>query len=232
MNATSELYPSLEDSKVAIRSEAAANSDFLRRFEAERLTDEQLRRFAVQWYKTARGHKEAFPWLIANTRHDDVRFDLIEILREEYGNGDRKEIHSRLLWRFLAALGLSEDEVESAPTLRGVQSFSEQVLKVWRDGDPIVAFGLHFALEYIASDFHVRFANGVQKYDRLGDYERRYFEFHRIAEERHSDVSEAGWQIYASLPHGPERLTEGAEQGLRLMSQLWRDFDGHIFPCD
>lgn len=80
---------------------------FLDRFAAGELDDQGLRRFAVQWYKTARVHKRAFPYVVAVTRNDDIRFGLIHILNEEYGEGNSDRIHARLLERLLQRLGIS-----------------------------------------------------------------------------------------------------------------------------
>src|SRR5437870_221653 len=86
----------LAAAKTRMDRSSTINHRFLARFRDETLSRDQLRTFAVLWYKTAREHKLAFPALIWNLPDDDVRFDLIDILREEYGNGDRDMIHARL----------------------------------------------------------------------------------------------------------------------------------------
>src|SRR5579885_73805 len=199
----------LMECKGRMETSPVMHHEFLQRFESEYLTKAQLRKFAAQWYKTARGHKEAFPAIIYNIRNDDIRFDLIEILNEEYGNGDREQIHSRLLKRFLTALEISDEEVEREETLPAVKNFGDEVLRIWRDGDPVYAFGLHFALEFLASALHVHFAGGLQKYPFLTEYDKQYFNYHKVAEQQHADFSENGMLIYASDVESQSLLAEG-----------------------
>src|SRR5580700_2745575 len=90
---------------------------FLRNMSSRSLSDDQVRRFGIQWYKAAAAHKKAFPGLIYNTANDVVRFDLIHILRDEYGNGDVNSIHAFMLLRFLKSLGYSQSDIASYATI-------------------------------------------------------------------------------------------------------------------
>lgn len=215
----------LASAKQRMEKSGVMDHRFLKRFRVDVLSRDQLRTFAVLWYKTARLHKLAFPALIWNVPDDDVRFDLIDILREEYGDGDRSMIHARLLLRFLSALGVTEGDVETAPTPLEIEQFGREVLATWRDAAPAQAFGLHFALEYLASALHVYFADGLLKYDFLTRHDREYFEYHRVAEEQHADHSEAGFLFYAETEDGQALLTRGVEEGLALLRQLWTAFE-------
>jgi pyrroloquinoline quinone (PQQ) biosynthesis protein C len=215
--------------KLRMSGNPVMHHPFLTLFESEYLSEVQLRRFAVQWYKTARKHKEAFPALVYNVKDDDVRFDLIEILNEEYGSGDRERIHARLLQRFLRALALSEADVLGTPSLPAVDSFGEEVLRIWRDGDHIYAFGLHFSLEYLASSLHSHFAEGLTKYATLTEYDKEYFNFHKVAEKHHSDFSERGMLFYATTDGNRLLLQSGVDKGVELLGRLWGEFHNHVF---
>jgi pyrroloquinoline quinone (PQQ) biosynthesis protein C len=227
--AAGETQAFVASQKTRMRESGVMDHPFLLRFASTRLDRDQLRRFAIQWYKTARAHKLAFPALVLNTRDDDIRFDLIEILNEEYGSGDREKIHARLLMHFLRALGAEEEDVEASPTLGAVDSFSKRVLAIWRDADPIRAFGLHFALEYLASALHAHFARGLRKYEFLSQQDRRYFDYHEEAEPHHADFSELGMHTYADTPSNRCLLELGVEEGIQLLGQLWDEFDAHVF---
>jgi pyrroloquinoline quinone (PQQ) biosynthesis protein C len=219
----------LESLKALMGDTPVMHHPFLTRFEAEHLSNAQLSRFAVQWYKTARKHKEAFPALVYNVKDDDVRFDLIDILNEEYGSGDREKIHARLLQRFLRALGISEEDVRNTPTLPAVESFGDEVLRIWRDGDHVYAFGLHFALEYLASSLHSHFAEGLSKYATIAESDKEYFNFHKVAEKQHSDFSEGGMLFYATDEEKRLLLRRGVEKGMELLGRLWDEFYDHVF---
>lgn len=202
--------------------------EFLTAFESRYLTKVQLKRFAIQWYKTAKRHKEAFPALIYNTKNDDVRFDLIDILNEEYGSGDREKIHSRLLFRFLVALELSEEDVMNTKTLSATQRFGDEVLQIWRDGNPVYAFGLHFALEFLAASLHTHFAKGLSKYPFLTDYDREYFNYHKTAEKQHADFSEQGMNLYAVNEESKALLEAGVVKGIELLGSVWDEFTAEV----
>jgi pyrroloquinoline quinone (PQQ) biosynthesis protein C len=191
--------------KHKMQSNPSICHQFLQEFKSQYLTKEQLDKFAIQWYKTAKAHKEAFPSLVYNTFDDEIRFELIDILNEEYGNGNREQMHVKLLKRFLYALDITDDQVEMTQTLPAIEQFSKEILAIWKDGNSIYAFGLHFALEFLAATFHVYFANGLAKYSFLSDYDREYFNYHKVAEQRHSDFSENGFLFShpLSLPLPP-----------------------------
>ena len=209
--------------------EPVMHHPFLTEFERQVLDGRQLRRFAIQWYKTARAHKEAFPAIIYNTPDDDVRMELIDILYEEYGRGDREKVHANMLRRFLDALGITESDILNTEALPAVRQFSEEVKRIWRDGDPARAFGLHFALEFLASSLHVHFANGLQKYQTFTARDLEYFTYHKTAEQRHADYSESGFLLYASYPENRPLLEEGVTQGIDLLRDLWEGFYQYVF---
>lgn len=205
---------------------------FLTEFEARYLSPDQMRRFAIQWYKTARAHKIAFPSLIYNIPDDDVRFELVIILLDEYGNGDRDKIHAKLLRNFLTRLGISDEEIENTPTLPAADQFSKEILGIWKDGNPVYAFGLHFALEYLAAGLHTHFSDGLAKYDFLSDSDREYFDYHKIAEQNHSDYSEYGIVYYSADPANHSLLEAGVDKGIELLGYLWDEFYAYVFVDD
>jgi pyrroloquinoline quinone (PQQ) biosynthesis protein C len=202
---------------------------FLSEFLEKTLTKPQLKKFAVQWYKTARDHKLAFPAIILNTPIDDVRFELIEILDDEYGKGDRNKIHAKLLYRFVKKFYDSDEEVERVSKLPAVAIFGKEVMEIWKNGNHIYAFGLHFALEYLAQGLHAHFSDALVKYPFLSEEDREYFLYHKIAEQQHADFSEYGFLHYATCPENQELLEQGIEKGTELLLGLWDEFYIYIF---
>ena len=220
----------LEACKSEIDRGGVMHHPFLVRFEHEMLDREQLERFAGQWYKTATAHREAFPSLIANIKDDDLRFELIEILNEEYGNGDQARIHARLLERWLRGIGLSVADVDAMEPLPGVKAFSARISEIWKNGEHPLAIGLHFGLEYLASAFQPHLSRGFAKYDFLTDSEREYFEVHAEAEIRHVAYSENGFLRYADDLEDRLKLVDGIRTAQRLLGVVWDQFDGLVFP--
>jgi pyrroloquinoline quinone (PQQ) biosynthesis protein C len=176
-------------------------------------------RFATQWYKAATAHKRAFPGLIYNTPDDHVRLQLIEILREEYGFGEASRVHARILEKFVRALGLDVTRVASAVSNPEVEAFSREVDEAWSKGDPVKAFGVHFALEYLAANMHKAFFAGVQTLGLDAD-DIEYFAIHSIAEDEHSRIAEDGMRYLDTLEANRDRLLAGVEAGTKFVEAL------------
>jgi pyrroloquinoline quinone (PQQ) biosynthesis protein C len=134
--------------------------------------------------------------------------------------------------RFLNALGLSDCDVERTEPLPGVTEFVQEVSRIWRDENPIYAFGLHFALEYLASSLHGHFARGLDKYPFLRDYDKEYFNYHKTAEKIHADFSERGFLQYATDEESRVLLAKGVDKAIELMKLLWDDFYKVVFPTE
>jgi pyrroloquinoline quinone (PQQ) biosynthesis protein C len=220
----------LEACKSDIDRGGVLHHPFLVRFENDLLDSVQLKLFAAQWYKTATAHREAFPALIANIKDDDLRFELIEILNEEYGNGNQTQIHARLLERWLRGIGLTVTEVDGVEPLTAIAAFSAGISEIWKNGAHPKAIGLHFGLEYLASAFQPHFSRGFAKYHFLTDSEREYFEVHAEAEIRHVAYSENGFLRYANHPSDRQKLVDGLRTGQRLLGAVWDQFNGLVFP--
>lgn len=202
---------------------------FFHNFKSKQLTKNQLQRFALQWYLTARDHKLAFPAIVFNTPDDNIRFELIDILYDEYGKGNKEKIHAKLLLKFLMRLGISNEEIENTAKLSAVTKFGEDVLKIWKEANPVYAFGLHYSLEYTAQFLHSTFAEGLSKYPEYTVDDLEYFNYHKIAEQVHTDFSEVGFLTYSGTNENQYLLELGVDKGINLLNDLWVDFDNHIF---
>lgn len=200
---------------------------FFNRFAQQKEVD-QIKRFAIEWYLAATGHKMAFPYLVAITRDDKTRQELIEILRDEYGNGDPEKIHAKLLRRFVDKLGITDKTLLAERPIPEVDNFGKVTLAMWRDGDPIIAFGYHYALELIAMDIHRTFAAGLEGYGFSPEV-LEYFRYHSTAEEEHAKMAESGLTRYATDEENREKLFTGVKAGVQALEQMWDGFNRHVF---
>jgi len=219
----------LEDCKGRIDQNGIMHHPFLLRVEAGMLKPEQIPLFITHWYKTAQAHREAFPGIIANIKDDEIRFELINILHEEYGSGDQSRIHVRILDRLLSASNLTLADVDSTKTLPATVEFNEVVSDLWSNGEHPVAYGLHFGLEYLASAQQQYFSRGMAKYGFLSLYDREYFDLHAEAEVRHVACSEPGFLLYAQDMKNHKKLLHGIQTAEHLLGKLWDEFDKLFF---
>jgi len=202
---------------------------FLLKFQRGGVQRVRLCSFLVQWLKMSTAHRRAFPALIANVKDDDVRFDLIAILNEEYGEGDRSRIHVRLLERLLRAAEVDLATAQVAAPLQSVVSFERKLFDIWSSAPEPEAFGLHFGLEYLASAQQHYCAIGIRSYSFLTPFDREYFDLHAEAEIRHIATSESGFLHYAGMSDGPDLLRRGIELAGRLLGAVWDDFDALLY---
>jgi pyrroloquinoline quinone (PQQ) biosynthesis protein C len=202
---------------------------FLLRFERTKLSRDRLDEFLTQWYKTSTAHRWAFPSLIANIKDDNVRFNLIDILNEEYGNGQRSRIHVRLLENLLIAAGLEIAEVDRVEPLPSIRSFSSIISDVWSSSEPPKAFGLHFGMEYLASSQQNYCSRGMAQYEFLTAQDREYFDIHAEAEVRHVAYSEDGFCHYAQNLIDREKLVDGVNLADRLLNAMWSEYETMLF---
>lgn len=205
----------------------ASHHPFFSRFSGEK-TPEQVARFAAQWYLAARNHKRAFPFLVAITEDDETKRELIEILRDEYGNGDPDKVHARLLGNFMVeGLGFPADQIDLLEMIPEVAEFGETTMKIWRYGDPVVAYGYHYALERIAATIHPAFFEGLKGLG-LPPASPEYFRYHSRAEEEHVHAAEAGFLRYDAEGDG-DKLRQGAELDVAKLTKMWDGFNRHVF---
>jgi pyrroloquinoline quinone (PQQ) biosynthesis protein C len=222
----------VQQAQHTLDTERVCQHRFLVHMSSRALSDDQVRRFGVQWYKAAAAHKKAFPGLIYNTTNDVVRFDLIHILRDEYGNGDVNSIHAFMLLRFLKSLGYSEGDIASYSTIPKVQEFSRLVDEIWLREHPVKAFGVHYALEVLAAKMHQAFGRGLRTAEASEMFDMEYFDYHAVAEIEHADVSDRGLLIYGELTQNHALLAEGLKQGKDLICLLWDGLDQHVFGSE
>src|SRR5580692_4071383 len=215
----------VERAHLILDTRAVCQHHFLRNMNSKVLSADQVQRFGIQWYKAATAHKKAFPGLIYNTIDDVVRFDLIHILRDEYGNGNLHSIHASMLLRFLKSLGYSQADIASFPTIAEIQKFSERVDNIWLRQHPVKAFGVHYALEVLAAEMHQSFGRGLRTAADSASFDMEYFDYHGVAEIEHADVSDRGLLIYGNEPKNELLLTEGMCLGKELICLLWDGLD-------
>jgi pyrroloquinoline-quinone synthase len=209
-------------------SATASNHLFFESLASQPITGEQVNRFAEQWYIAAYNHKRAFPFLVAVTDDDQTRRELIEILRDEYGNGDPTAVHALLLKGFLTqTLGLSDNHIQITQPLPEVAEFGDVTMKVWSGNNPALAFGYHYALEHIAATAHEAFYAFLKRYG-YSDEELIYFKYHAAAEPEHAKMAESGYARYQESGQ-QAALDLGAQMGIESLTHMWDGFNSHLF---
>lgn len=203
-----------------LESGRASSHLFLQRFRKDYFSFEELRFFAIQWHLTARAHRLSFPRLIAAIEDESVRFDLVCILYEEYGDGDPAKLHVDLLAQFLSAFGETKSSALETMPIPSVDVFQSTLRKTWEVGDAR-AFGLQYGLECLAKEMQACFADGLLKYDYISAKSRQYFDVHAEAEIRHVSGTENGLDYYLNQDDGFDQLLSGVALADTLLADIW-----------
>lgn len=206
---------------------SAFNHRFFRRLRERTATPEEIGLFAPQWFLAADGHKIAFAELIPTIVPELPRFGLIQILYDEYGDGDETKIHARLLRNFLQK-GVGIGIPDHSAAIPEVAAFTKKVLEVWSDrSKPVRAFGLHYGLERIAQEIHKAFYAWLK--DHFPTEVLEYFLYHTTAEEEHVKITEDGFNYYALSARNRDELLEGLRTAVAVLLVMWDGFDRQVF---
>ncbi len=181
-------------------------------FALKDLSSEDLRWTFGQWRYAAKKHKEIFAYLIAITKKDRVRYELIQILYDEYGKGNPLFIHGDLLIQTLKYLEVIENEI--VPTEKNLR-FVETVDKLWKDeSHPAVAYGCHLIFEEFGMLIHPKLYALLN--DVPAEY-KLYSAYHNFAEIEHAEHAFKGMSDYSEEA---SQLENGIRQGFSALLDL------------
>ena len=201
------------------------NNLFLDKFASKGMTKDQLKKFAIQWYKVISSHKVAFSGLVYNTPNELLRADLITILYDEYGLGDPKNMHTALFSRIFPEIGISQQELIKTKEIKEVEDFRKLVDKTWVNGSPAKAYGLVYLFEKIGVAFHTKFWEGLKK-SGISEYGLSYSKLHSVAEKEHAEIVVNGLEVYKDQI---KDLEDGIKIGAGIMISLWKGLDKHAY---
>lgn len=195
---------------------------FLERFGEGDASEEGVRSFAIQYYRHVRVSRLYLAALISNCGHDEkLQLALAEILFDEYGHLDPEETHPALYRRFLAALGLTEEEWEDPTTIPEVQLYISAHRELTRDPDFRLGLGaLGPASEWPVPPIYVRLAEGLKKATDLPDEALEIFTSHVTMDVTHARIMMGAIVPYAGDKEGQKKVREGAIRSLEARSVM------------
>ena len=212
----------------------AINNAYLDRFRAGHLTDEEFRRFAVEFYNFARFFPKILMAQLINTEDEGVADELTKVLYSELGDGRPKNRHELLYRDFLRSVGVDVHESMSRPMLPSTRAYIDGMERLYSDGNHDVALGASFGLEHMAITMWDHLIPGLRllRTQRHPAMDLTYFTFHRDLEASHEDAMK---QAVTSLATGsdaaePPRQTRvdfcrGMEAVLEYLEEFWRGLD-------
>ncbi|HLM78191.1 MAG TPA: iron-containing redox enzyme family protein [Rubrobacteraceae bacterium] len=189
---------------------------FLERFGEGDASEEGVRTFAIQYYRHVQVSRLYLAALISNCAHDEkLQLSLAEILFDEYGHLNHEETHPALYRRFLAALGISEEEWKAPQTIPEVQLYISAHRELSSDPDFRLGLGaLGPASEWPVPPIYVRLSEGLKKVTGLSDDALEIFTSHVTMDVTHARIMMEAIAPYTEDEEGQKKVREGAMRSL------------------
>ncbi|MGE9811296.1 TenA family transcriptional regulator [Ferroplasma acidiphilum] len=206
--------------KRVVKSHTATDNDFINRFSRGDITDEEFKRFSIEFYHFTREWPEILAKLLVSTENENDAYELTGILVSELGSGDSGKRHELLYRRYLRSIGFKPEEL--------VKREQISTTKGWLDGmreyfssDHAKALGAEFALENMAIPMWDKLLPGlkIMKERKYKDMDMLYFTFHRELESTHEDAMENVIGVHNN--DQKEQFISSAKGMLDLEEKFW-----------
>jgi pyrroloquinoline-quinone synthase len=182
------FYQEMRD--YVLRHGAINNPYLCGRFRDGRLTSEEFREFAVEFYNFARFFPKILVAQLVNTEDEAVADELTTVLYSELGDGETRKRHELLYRDFLRSTGIDVHVALTRPMLPSTKAYIEGMEQLYSSGNHATALGASFGLENMAISMWDCLIPGLTrlKQDRYPHMDMTYFTFHRQLEVTHEDA--------------------------------------------
>lgn len=181
-----------EEMRDYVLRHGAINNPYLDRFRTGQVTDEEFRKFAVEFYHFARFFPKILVAQLVNTEDESVANELTKVLYSELGDGHTKNRHELLYRDFLRSVGLDVHEAMTRPMLSSTRAYIDGMEELYSSGNHATALGASFGLENMAITMWDHLIPGLTRLrsERYPQMDMTYFTFHRELESTHEDAME------------------------------------------
>ena len=178
------------DMRAIVLQHGAINNSYLTRFRNGDLTEEEFRRFALEFYNFARFFPKILVSQLINTEDEAVADELTNVLYSELGEGHAKKRHELLFRNFLRSVGIDIHEAISRQMLPSTQEYIEGMERLYSSGNHAQALGASFGLENMAITMWDHLIPGLVHLhgSRYPAMDLTYFLFHRELESTHEEA--------------------------------------------
>ena len=214
----------LEKIDAAIAEKSLLNHPFYQDWQAGKLSRESLQLYATQYYR----HVEAFPKhlrVLAARADESLKAVVLENLAEEENPAGP---HPQLWREFAAALGVSEEDITSSPSLPGTQNVVHTFRDICANRSVAAAVAALYAYEAQVPEIATTKIAGLNRFYGITDAKgTAYFAVHEEADKAHR----AAWRNWLD-----ENASENEEQILSsthdALNALWGALDAvHSGSC-
>lgn len=214
----------LDKIDAAIAEKNLLNHPFYQDWQAGKLSRESLQLYAAQYYR----HVEAFPKhlrVLAGRADETLKPVVMENLAEE----ENPAASHPQLWRdFAAALGVSEEDITSSPSLPGTQNVVHTFRDICANRSVPEAVAALYAYEAQVPEIATTKIAGLNRFYGInGSKETAYFSVHEEADKAHR----AAWRnwLEQNASGNEEQILSSTKEALNA---LWGALDAvHSGSC-
>lgn len=204
-----------------IEEHSVLKHPFYRAWQTGKLSLDDLRYYAVQYYP----HVAHFPRYVSavhsNTPDIKVRQMLLEnLIEEERGEGN----HPELWLRFAEGLGLRREDVSNAAVQPETRECVQTFLSLARDASPLAGLSALYAYESQIPQVSATKIQGLRDFYGIeDDRSHSFFRAHQTADVWHSRVEREAIEALARGRQDRELVRRSAESSCRA---VWKLLDG------
>jgi pyrroloquinoline quinone (PQQ) biosynthesis protein C len=181
-----------DEMRASVLRHGAINNPYLDRLKTGALTDEEFRRFALEFYNFARFFPKILVAQLVNTEDEAVADELTTVLYSELGDGQPKNRHELLYRDFLRSVGIDIHEAMTRPMSPSTRAYIDGMEQLYSSGNHALALGASFGLENMAITMWDHLIPGLTRLqaERYPRMDMTYFTFHRELESTHEEAME------------------------------------------
>ncbi len=207
-----------------VKKHNATNNPFLDRFARGDISQEEFKRFSVEFYHFTREWPAILGTLLVNTPYEDDAANLTTILVSELGDMDPSKRHELLYRKYLRSIGMDPVALVKNPQLPTTKAWLDGMRQYFA-GDYFEALGAEFGLENMAIPMWDKILSGFKeflpKHREFENADIEYFTFHRELESHHEEAMEDVLGTHKSDPEAREKFMQGAKGILDLEEKFW-----------
>ena len=207
-----------------VKAHNATNNDFINRFSKGDISEDEFKRFSIEFFHFTREWPSILSTLLVNTPDEDDARNLTTILVSELGDDDPNKRHELLYRKYLRSLNIDPVAMVKRQQLKTTKGWLDG-MRTYFSGDHFEALGAEFGLENMAIPMWDKILAGFkvwkEKHPEYAGADIRYFTFHRELEEHHEEAMENILGTHKDDPVARESFMKGAKGILDLEEKFW-----------
>ncbi|WP_406095246.1 TenA family transcriptional regulator [Streptomyces sp. NBC_01013] len=205
-----------------VKATDCVDNDFFAAFRAQKLTVDDVQRFADQYYLYIR----TFPQILAGLAHrvdnEEIRRELAKTIVSELGGGGEGGMgHYKMFKNSCEPLGIEVAKAGSIDYLPETTALVEGIRTLFEEGSVEAALGGHYTIELSGLPMINSFYEGFRALPGSTVESMEYFYLHLLIEREHVEWIHAAVEQATGGPESREEIKRGALLIAGLLGDFW-----------